>query len=248
MGRKDQIGFSQRIQLSWLEKTANLVLSGQKQEDIQVHLQDLLQDQLSIGGTAQRGNREKAITILMKIWVNVPEGFESMKREGLELIRSLPYDEHIVVHWGMVMAVYPFWGSVAASVGRLLRLQGTVSAAQTQRRVREQYGERETVARAARRILRTFIDWEVLEETGEKGVYQASQPLSISTLRLIIWLLETTLVTSGKSSGAFSDLLNNPVQFPFQILSQGIQLHSERIEIVQHSLDEKLVLLRNINS
>ena len=35
----------------------------------------------------------------------------------------------------------------------------TAGAAQVQRRLRERFGERETVARAARRILRAYIDW-----------------------------------------------------------------------------------------
>ena len=245
MGRKDQIGFSQRIQLSWLEETANLILAGQKQEEIQIYLQDLLKDQLSVGGTATRGNREKAITILMKIWVNVPDGFESLKKEGLELIQSVPVDEHMAVHWGMATAVYPFWASVAASVGRLLRLQGTVSTIQAQRRVREQYGERETVARAARRVLRTFIDWGVLEETGKKGIYQVSRFLMITDRRLISWFVETSLIASGESSGTLSELVNNPALFPFQIPLQDISAFpGKRIEIIRHSLDENLVLLK----
>ena len=67
-----QIGFSQRIQLDWLEQTAALVLAGQTREQIEATLQECLHDKLSVGGTAQRGNREKAITILLKIWVSVP--------------------------------------------------------------------------------------------------------------------------------------------------------------------------------
>ena len=79
------------------------------------------------------------------------------------------------------MAVYPFWSGVATQVGRLLRLQGSAAAAHVQRRVREQYGERETVSRAARRVLRSYLDWGVLQETGKKGIYSAGsfRPLRI---------------------------------------------------------------------
>ena len=58
----------------------------------------------------------------------------------------------MLVHWCMCMAAYPFFGTVADATGRLLRLQGTAAAAQIQRRLRERLGERETVARAARRV------------------------------------------------------------------------------------------------
>jgi len=48
-------------------------------------------------------------------------------------------------------------------------------AAQAQRRIKEQLGEREAVSRAARRVLRCFVDWGVLQDTSEKGVYQSAQ-------------------------------------------------------------------------
>ena len=75
----------------------------------------------------------------------------------------------------MVMAVYPFWGSVAAQVGRLLRLQGAVvtspSAATLAGTI---WGERETVFRRVHYVLRSFVDWGVLNETGKfRGIYTA---------------------------------------------------------------------------
>ena len=62
----------------------------------------------------------------------------------------------------------------AEATGRLLHLQGTAAAAQVQRRAREQLGERETVSRAARRILQAFVDWGVLLETNEKRIYRGA--------------------------------------------------------------------------
>jgi hypothetical protein len=68
MSTSMQIGFSQRIQLDWLEHTAAIVLAGQTREQIETTLQERLHDKLSIGGTAQRGNREKAITGASTCW------------------------------------------------------------------------------------------------------------------------------------------------------------------------------------
>ena len=128
-----RLAFSQRIRLQWLAQTANLVRAGTPRQTVLEALQVLLHDQLSVGGHAERGNREKAITILMQIWVTVPPELACLRDAGLELLQQLPPDAHLAVHWGMTMAVYPFFGSVAGSVGRLLRLQGTAAAAQVQR-------------------------------------------------------------------------------------------------------------------
>ena len=244
--RSRQIGFSQRIRLEWLERTAYLVLAGNDNESINTALAEFLQDKLSIGGKAQRGNREKAITILMKIWSNVPSELTSLRDSGLSLFKSLPRDVHIAIHWGMAMAVYPFWGAVASSTGRLLRLQGTASASQVQRRLREKYGERETVSRAARRVLRAFVDWDVLEETDEKGIYRSRRPRKIEDPRLVSWLIEACLVASTDLSGTLTSLIGSPALFPFELRSLAANElgRNDRLEVVNHGLGGELVVLR----
>jgi len=244
--RFTQIGFSQRIRLQWLEHTANLVLAGSARQALLDALQTLLQDKLSVGGHAERGNREKAITILMQIWVTVPPELACFRDVGLELLQQLSPDEHLAVHWGMTMAVYPFFGSVAGSVGRLLRLQGTASAAQVQRRVKEKYGERDTVSRAARRILRTFVDWSVLAESSTAGVYGPGKVLAATNDKLAVWLIEAVLHTIPNHTSPLQAVIDAPSLFP---LTLG-QLHatalatSRRIAIIRHSLDDDLVMLR----
>ena len=242
-----QIGFSQRVQLDWLEQTAALVLAGQTREQIETTLQERLHDKLSVGGTAQRGNREKAITILLKIWVSVPPWLQPFRDGGLDHLQRLPHADHIAVHWGMTMSAYQFFGAVAETVGRLMRLQGTCAAAQIQRRIREHLGERETVARAARRILRCFVDWGVLQETREKGVYQAISARSVQDKQLAAWLIEAALLAQGIDTSVLQTLLQTPALFPFSIprLYTADLEGQGRVEIFRQGLDEDMVALRS---
>ena len=112
--RTTQIGYSQRVRLEWLDATADLILAGNDTRAVNESLQELLADKVSVGGQAVRGNREKIITILMKTWLNVPRGLEALRDDGLDLLRGLDRNDRVAVHWGMSMAAYPFWGSVAA--------------------------------------------------------------------------------------------------------------------------------------
>jgi len=244
--RFTQIGFSQRIRLEWLEQTARLVLAGTAQQAVLDALQGLLHDKLSVGGHAERGNREKAITILMQIWVTVPPELSCLRDIGLELLQQLPPDEHLGVYWGMTMAVYPFFRSVAGSVGRLLRLQGTASAAQVQRRVKEKYGERDTVSRAARRVLRTFVDWGVLAESSNAGVYVPGQVLAATNDKLAVWLVEAVLHTISNNTSPLQAVIDAPSLFPLTLerLPTGVLAVSRRMEIIRHGLDDDLVMLR----
>ena len=196
MTRREQIGFSQRIQLDWLEYTANLVLAGNPREEIVAALGKRLRQQLSVGNDPKRGNRDKAITILTKVWVRVPKELRTLRDEGLEFLQRADAKDRMLVHWCMCMAVYPFFGTVAGATGRLLRLQGTAAAAQVQRRVRERLGERETVARATRRILRAFVDWGALLETDERGIYRGAAKPVANDSGLGTWVVKACLHAS----------------------------------------------------
>ena len=241
--RTIQIGFSQRIQLDWLERTAQLFLAGNNKEQIEDILKDFLSDRLSVGGSAKRGTREKAITILTKIWVTVPKRLEAFRDDGLKLIQKLPKDEHLPVHWGMSMAVYPFFGIVAESIGRLFKLQSSVAASQIQRRIKEKLGERETVARATRRIIRCFVDWKVLHDTNKKGVYRVETIKTLRDKNLKNWLVEAVLISNGSDTLSLNGILKRPVFFPFkadQITSREIESNN-RLSIFRHGLDEDMI-------
>jgi len=238
------IGFSQRIQLDWLEYTTNLVLSGNSRDEIVSALNERLKEQLSVGNEPERGNRDKAITILTKVWVTVPKELQTLRDEGLAILQRLHSHDRMLVHWCMCMAVYPFFGTVAEATGRLLHLQGTAAAAQVQRRIREQLGERETVSRAARRILRAFVDWGVLVETAEKGIYRGPSKRVIDDMPLIIWALRAVLAARGDKPQSLSGALRGPHLFPFEIASPPVrELEScKALEITRHGLDQEVLL------
>ncbi len=250
--RLTQVGFSQRVRLEWLERTANLVLAGNDEASIEGALQELLEDKLSVGGNAKRGNREKVITILMKIWVRPPHHLHPLRREGLKLLSHLPRKSHIAVHWGQAMAVYPFWGTVAAHVGRLLRLQGTASHAQVRRRVMEQYGQRATVQDAVRRVLRSMVDWGVLQDAKRRdarrpdGTYVPGLSIAIAQVELIGWLAEAFLHAHPNGSAALKTVLNSTSLFPFRlspISADCLAAVSGRLDVLRHGLDQDLLIL-----
>lgn len=245
--RYDQIGLDRLVRLKWLERTAYLFLAGNDAPAVKAALQEDLQGTFRSKNTKIRGSLDKTITILMKVWVRPPRDLQLLQREGFELLSHLPREDHIAVHWGMAMAVYPFWGAVAAHVGRLLRLQGTAAASQVQRRLREQYGERETISRRVRYVLRSFVDWEVLKETSEKGIYTSGLSLAITQVELIAWLAEAFLHAHPNGSVALRTVLDSTSLFPFRlspISADHLVAVSGRLDVLRHGLDQDLVMLR----
>ena len=244
MRREGQVGFSQRIRLDWLDYTANAVLAGNGKAEIAAALRERLREVLSVGNNPERGNRDKAVTILTKVWVTVPEEHRALRDEGLDLLRQASTDARMLTHWCMCMVAYPFFGAVAEATGRLLRLQGTAAAVQIQRRLRERLGERETVARAARRILRAFIDWGVLLETGEKGIYRGTPKRVIGDGSFAVWALKANLSTKDCGPQPPLTLLHAPRMFPFEITPPSMaELETNgTFEIIHHGLDQEVLL------
>jgi len=248
--RYGQIGLDRLVRLKWLERTAYLVLAGNEPSAVKAALQEELRGSFRSDNTKVRGSLDKTITILMKIWVRPPRELHSLQGDGLKLFSGLPREDHIAVHWGMTMAVYPFWGAVAAHVGRLLRLQGTAGASQVQRRVREQYGERETVSRRVRYVLRSFVDWGVLEETPKKGIYTHGISRAVDHPQLIAWLAEAFLHAHPNGSAALRTVLDSMSFFPFRlspISADQLAAISERLDVLHHGLDQDLIMLRKDN-
>ena len=238
------IGFSQRIRLDWLDYTANAVLAGSTEDEIVAALRERLRERFSLGGDRVSGNRDKAVAILTRVWVAVPEERRALRGEGLDLLRQADAKDRMLVHWCMCMAAYPFFGAVAEATGRLLRLQGAAAAAQVQRRLRERLGERETVARAARRVLRAFIDWGVLLETGGKGLYRGAAPHVTGSGPLAVWVLKAMLSAGEGNPRSPSALLRAPRLFPFEIAAPSTAALEAcgAFEIVRHGLDHEVLV------
>ena len=244
--KAQQVGVSQRLRTEWLEATVNLILAGNGGPAIRDALDAMLASKLSVHSRAVRGNRHKTISILMRIWQDVPSGLAGLRDEGLRMHPALDVSHRHALHWGMTLAAYPFWGAVATRTGRLLRLQSTAAAAQVQRRVREGYGERQTVSRAAARVLRSFIDWGALTDTDVKGVYAQGKRREVGDVKVAAWLAEAVLRSPPSDGPGTANPLRHPCLFPYRLpplAASQLAAHSRRLEALRQGLDEEVLML-----
>jgi len=243
------IGYNRTVKLRWLDETVDLFMAGMSDADIYAALSDRLKDELSVGSTAERGSREKTITLLLKTWVRVPPTLRPFRQDGVRLLQGVRRSDRLPFHWGMTMAVYPFWRVVADITGRLFRLQGSVAPAQVQRRAKELFGEREVVARSARYVLRAFADWGVIVDSDRKGEYSPAPMITVADTRVKNWLLEAAVLSASDASVDFDGLVNSPSLFPFQLgrVFPEQLTESGRMDVVRHGLESTLVRLRPLS-
>lgn len=232
------IGFDRQLQLDWLD-AAVAQCQGDKDPDRVAQCLHRLFGNEIVGEKARRNT----LTVLMRIWLKVPAGHERLRDEGLSLATQIAPDERLWLHWGMSLLAYPFFRDVAATVGQLSRLQGILSQAQVQRRMIENWGQRTTLQRAVRRLLRTFIDWNVLQETDVRGSYDVAPPRRTENQTLALWLLECTLRANGSETPLMA-LVQSPQLFPFDLTPYAGSLRqSDRFVVNREGLDLEMVAL-----
>ncbi len=245
--RHDAIGIKQAIRFEWMQKATNLLLAGLDAKTIRQELHEFLADRKGNGSEGKRSDQTRTFLVnnLMKIWVAPDPELIAFRDASLAFLRENP-SMALAVHWGMISAVYPFWFNVARQTGRLLALQDQVTQTQIINRLKEQYGDRQTIFRYGRYVLRSFVAWGTLRDSQTNGCYEKVAPVRVSAPNLAILMFESTLLANPESKGALGLLLNNPAFFPFQlpvVSGDFISQRSDRIDVVRYGPDDELLKL-----
>lgn len=246
--RHTAIGIKQTIRFEWMQQTTNLLLAGLDAPTIRSELLVSLAHRKGDGSTGDRSNNtcEFVVGNLMQTWVTPYSGAIPFRDDALAFLRENPALA-LAVHWGMIAAVYPFWFNVARQIGRLLVLQDQVTQAQIVNRLKEQYGDRQTVSRYAQYVVRSFVAWGVLKDSQAKGCYEKTAPVDIADPRLAILMFESALMATAEAAIELGALLNHPAFFPFQlpmVTGDFVARHSDRIEVARYGLDDELLKLK----
>lgn len=246
--RHEKLGIKQTIQKTWMDRVVQMMLAGITEKEIRAELNEYLSTQKQSGGLGERGKTSYVMAIsMLAAWYSPEKDLVPMRDNALTIARNLSIDNWLPLHWAIISASYPFWFNVAKQVGRLLNLQDQIAQTQVFGRLKEQYGDRETVARNARYTIRSFVAWGVLKDSASKGCYEKSEPMIVTDQDLVILMCEAALHATPEGKCALGLLLSNPGFFPFQfsgMTGDFISLHSDRIEVNRYGLDDDLLKLK----
>lgn len=250
MGKRHvSLGIKQVIRFEWMRKAANLLLAGLDAKTVRQELHGFLSDKKGNGSQGKRSDQTRAFAVnnLMNIWLSPDPELIPFRDASLEFLREHP-SMALPVYWGMISAAYPFWFNVARQTGRLLALQEQVTQIQIINRLKEQYGDRQTVSRYAKYVVRSFVAWGVLIDAEAKGCYEKSVPVSVADSDLVVLMCESALHATPSAKGTVPLLLNNPAFFPFHLpfmTGDFVSQRSERIDVVRYGLNEELLKLKS---
>ena len=234
MPRKIEIGFDRYLKRAWMDYCFNLMASGTDPKQVrELFLEFLLKD------LPGKDARRKTFTVINRIWVSPSKKLEHLRDDAL---KEKP---DMIVHWLMCMAAYPFFSAVAEITGRLSSLNEMIHKKQIVKRLYEKYGDREIIERAGRHVLRTFVEWGVLNSLG-RGVYQKTGKIQIKNKQTLPLIVEATIRTNSRKIIPVKEIIQNFAMFPFQLdrLSYEI-MDNDRIEYARHGLDKEMYVLKN---
>lgn len=246
--RHDKLGIKQTVQMHWMDHVVKMMLAGLNEKEIRAELDEFLATQKQSGGTGDRGKKTYGMAIsILASWFAPDKELIPFRDRALKLIQNENAQNWLAYHWAVISASYPFWFNVAKQTGRLFNLQDQITQAQVFSRLKEQYGDRETVSRNARYAIRSFVAWGVLEDSRFKGCYIKSKPIKIDDPNLTILLYESALHADREGKAVFGLLKNSPAFFPFQLdalTGDYISQKNNSIDVVRYGLDGELLRLR----
>ncbi|MEI7787589.1 MAG: hypothetical protein WCI23_03005 [Chlorobiaceae bacterium] len=246
--RHEKLGIKQTIQKEWMDRALRMVLAGMTEKVIRQDLDQYLSTQKQSGGLGERGQKTYGMAIgILASWFAPEKELVLFRDKALNIARNMNEENWLALHWSLISASYPFWFNVAKQVGRLFNLQESVTQVQIFNRVKEQYGDRETVARNARYTVRSFVAWGVLQESGNKGCYKKAPSMQIHDQKLAALLIESALHATPEGKLPVTTLLKTPAFFPFELpmlYGNSLSKSSGNFELIRHGLDDEILVLK----
>lgn len=247
-----KVGLDRVVRLDWLERAVRLSLAGVPPDEARRILRQELRPKFRVLGHARGNSLEKTIAILLRVWIAPRDELADLCSRGIALCSVLKGEQRRPLHWGMLLATYPFWRAVATEVGRLSRLQRIVTLASVRRRIQEAYGERSTIHTAVARAIRSMVDWGVIDRHADAhqrqipGLYVPARPTPVDRADVILWLAEALLRSLGRQTASIEHLVASPSLFPWSmrpVSSIEVIRQTPSLELLHHGSSVNLALV-----
>jgi hypothetical protein len=231
------VGLDRKLKRIWLDAALDHLGLGRDDESLRAYMDSQLIESLP-----SKESRAKALAIILRVWSTIPPDRLWLRNRAIELLPKISGYERVWLHWGMTALAYPFFRDGAEVIGRLLSLQDDFTTRHVQDRIVAGWGDRTTCKLAARYLLNTLEDWEILRPTKSQGHFLPTNKIKSESADLQLWLLEALMSASESNEIEAQQLLRLPEAFPFAITIGLSNLRkSDYLAIHRQGLDMDMV-------
>ena len=251
MTDKPKLGFKKDIRLEWMNHSLYLTLQGLSENEIRKELDEYLSSQVTESGKPFSRGAINLIKPLLAIWFKDKPISKDFRDALIQEASSCDSSKWLPLHWALMAVEYPLWYYVADQFGRLFSLQDTVTPAQIYSRIKDIYGDSETVARNSRYIIATMAHWGIIaKKDGKNGQYKMPPKNRISDK--VFSLLSEGVLRLKKVALPEETLLHEQSFFPFVFdiasLSLVAQHTRNRVAIMQQGIGKSMLEISHCNS
>ena len=229
------IAFNRRLRASWLEEGLRLRAEGIDGAAWLERMEEIVRME-----TQGRDSVQKSMRYLRHIWSDAA-GEDTLRAAAIALYQASPDKKaSAVLSWGMAIATYPFLIEVAATLGRMLRVQSEVKAEQLLRKLTETHGEKETVRRSGCYSLSLIQDLGFVERSSP-GCYRLVPPIQIHDAGISSWFLRAWFRATGQAESVDRVALSSNPGIAFfdanALVSDGLRTGTLVMERLSYSQD-----------
>lgn len=212
------VGFLRAVKLTWMNKTAELVLEGKSSEEIRDELNRYLAFEIK-SATTLRKTRD----ILMYTWVTPSDKLTAIRKAALDAYIHASSNRY-ALQYCMLMAAYPVIADICGLIGKLATIQDEFTTAWLKEKMYETWGERETIADSLKYILQSLRDFGVIVRP-KIGRHRINTQL-VESNEVINVILMTLLHLKEQVYYEISELSGIPQMFPFNYTISLEWLHN----------------------
>lgn len=213
-GAPRTIGLDRPLRLEWLDAAAGRLAAGDTPKEARDFVWRLLEG--VVAGDTAHSARGKTLTVISRVWLTPPASAVSLRDRAVTRHAHASPVERLVLHWAMLLAVYPFFVEVTGLVGKSLQLNGDASLQRLARRLVETWGDRSTLRPAAQRLLRSLVQLGVLRDGAARGVCLAPTRRVTVPPELAEFLGEALLI-HAQHGMPVNQVVNHPSNFAFDV-------------------------------
>lgn len=199
MTDKMKLGFKKDIHLEWMNHSLYLTIQGLKEKEIRKELDEYLALQVTESGEPFTLGARSFIKPLLAVWFKTNPVCAEFRDALIAEAKKTNSSNWLPMHWAIMAVEYPLWYHVANQFGRLFSLQEVVKPSQIYSRIKDLYGDTETVARNTRYIIATMSNWSLIsKKDGKPGNYVKPSLINI-TEQVFSLLCESILRAKDES-------------------------------------------------
>ena len=136
--------------------------------------------------------------------------------DSLKIYRTLTEEQRLPLFWALLISSFPIFFDTCKAVGAISEYRESITILQVRQMVYEQWGARNIIHQAVKKVFQTMKDLGIIVATSKPGVFTlTNHPVSDSCI--VNYLAVAVLTAADASYMTWESIIGNRALFSFEI-------------------------------